>query len=443
MLPVQSKAKSLAVATADFPFLRGVNAYYLLVEAYRYVKRNTPGKKRRTLVHEYLTKHLQLPDTLNRCKLNAIRFWAFNDYPDMDGIALPGATDARLWKGKNQAEPEAFEILAHLIEFLTGFGLYLVPCLSNYWPSYGGILQYLVWAGELDEQTYINAVCENNTDRLYLENTVRFFSSPAVEKIFRHHTGRVLSLLAGSRAITIIDIMNEPRGKNPLSLKKQPLHDGRMTSDLVAAWFNRQASWARTFFKSPGQTPLFSTGEEGWLENPMDSMDCAYLCKQGQYYEGIDLKKDVGKAPGIDTGSVHMYLHRTASLQKSNICGNLFTDRRGWEYLMPTEHQHEKKRFAALADEWIRTRAAALKGRPWYIGEMGWCWPEMPDRKPAPADSLAGERHYLYNRWTEQAKKLGGRGVFLWMLNGTEHQDAFYGLSRRDLITVITGRNLQ
>jgi len=443
LLPEQAQATPAAPAQSSIPFLKGINAYYLLVEAYRYVKQNAARGKRRELVYEYLTRQLQLPDIQEECGFNAIRFWAFNDYPDMEGIALPGATDARLWLGKDKAEPEAFEILAHLFEFLEHFGLYMVPCLANYWSSYGGILQYLAWAGTINEETYINAVCENKTDELYLHNTLRFFTSAEVENIFRKHTGRVISLLAGARSVAIIDIMNEPRGKNPYSLKDKALPDGRKSSEIVAQWFNRQARWARSFFKFPGQQPFFSTGEDGWLEQPVNYKPCTYLCKQGQYYEGIDLTKNLSfQPPGINIGSIHLYPHRIAQLQETNICGRSFIDRRGWEHLMPATFQHDKKQFAALSMEWIRTRAAVLKGKPWYIGEMGWCWPVSSDRKPASAQTLAKERHYLYTRWTDQAKKLGARGVFLWMLNGHDHRDAFYGLNRRELFSVITGRNL-
>ncbi len=428
----------------SFSFLNGINAYYLLVEAFRHVKRHAAsGTKRRQLVYQYLTGQLHLPAILRACNLNAIRFWAFNDYPDLTGIARPGAADARLWKGRNKAEPEAFEVLGHLIELLEHLGLQLVPCLSNYWPSYGGILQYLAWTGELDEQLYIDAICKNSTEELYLENSLRFFTSPGVETLFRRHTGRVLSLLAGSRAVAIIDIMNEPRGKNPLSLNNKRLPDGRTTSDVVAQWLNRQARWARDFFPSPGRSPLFSTGEEGWLEEPVTDPQCNYLCGQGQYYEGIDLKKNIqNRLRGITIGSIHMYPHRAANLKKKNICGTPFIDRRGWEHLMPPAHRQSRQQFALLADEWLRTRAAAFQKTPWYIGEMGWSWPVPPNRTPASAKSLARERYYLYTRWREQARQWGAAGVFLWMLNGLEHRDAFYGLNRGELISVMTGRNL-
>ncbi len=424
--------------TEEQPFMYGINAYYLLVEAYRHVRRS-PGRNRLAAVREYLEDRLRLPEIMDRTRINAIRYWAFNDYPSSSSIFLPGSTDAHLWQDRDHLDMEAFDVLGHVTMVLDSFGLQLVPVLSNYWPSYGGILMYLVWAGKLNIQEYTEALCSNSYNELYQRYCLEFFTCPAVQDVFRRHTGKVASMLSGFSSVRIIELMNEVRGKNPCSLANRPVAGNSMTSDIVADWLNRQADWLRRFFKSSGKMPAFSSGEEGWLEGPVKCTQAKNLKAGGQYYEGIDLLKNTRGKQGIDIASVHMYPHPAVETTGRTICGREFEDRRGWGYLAAESSQSGSKRyFETLADEWIATRACTLNGIPWYIGEMGWCWPGQEKASTGPERQAAvQERKHIYSHWTGLARHHNARGAFIWMLNGIEHSDPFYGLTRQELIAIM------
>lgn len=437
------RAVSLAAAPTAATFLQGINAYYLLVESYRRVQRHRQQTPR-AAVRAYLVDALRLPEVRERCHIDSIRYWAFNDSPDLSGVALPGAGDGRLWLTPGQADPLAMETLGCLTEQLAGLGFTLVPVLSNFWPSYGGILQYLVWTGELAEQEYIDALRSTRTAALYLDHTMTFFTSAAAEELFRQHINTTLALLRPLHSIHTIELMNEPRGKNACSLAHHPLTNGRMSADIVAAWLNRQAAWIRRTLALVEPTPFLSSGEEGWLEQPPSVEQFSALAPHGQHYEGIDLAKNVSRQrDGIDIGSIHLYPHIVTSLPQKNVCGNEFIDQRGWSHLSNDPSRTDKEHYITLADEWITSRARALRGTPWYIGEMGWCWPdEENQRMPAAGPALLRERHQLYRRWGDIARDHGALGVFVWMLNGLDHQDDFYGMDRRALEGVITGNRV-
>jgi len=332
------------------------------------------------------------------------------------------------------------EVLHGLIEQLSEMEWNLVPVLSNYWPSYGGILQYLVWAGELDEKKYLQALCSPIAkNRIYLKNCLKFFTSSTVESLYRRHVSKILPFLSHSRQIKIIEIMNEPRGKNIYSIQGKPLKNGRDTCDVVARWLNRQARWLQAVIrKNTGSLPYFSTGEEGWLESPLKTKT-TYLKREGQYYEGIDLLKDtLNPLKGITIGSIHMYPHPVIRQMGTNICGIRFPERRGWGFLLKENFEPSFQNYQGLAREWITTRADILNGFPWYLGEMGWCWPGtfsgtgMADRK-----ILLKHRKKLYAEWLALTFEKGGKGGFIWMLNGCQHRDPFYGLSPSELAVIM------
>ncbi len=419
----------------------GVNAYYLLVESYRKVR--THRTKTLSSVRSYLKDEIQLFRLRDRSRLNTLRFWAFNDYPEPNPKIAPGAFDGRLWDGPENPNRRAFDVLEALVEALAETELRLIPVLGNFWPSYGGILQYLVWAEELSPQAYFMALCSRNSRKnaLYLEHTARFYMSRRVEHCFRAHVSRVLRCLARNPRVILMDVLNEPRGKTPYSLKKKKLEDGSTMSDVVARWLNRQGAWIKSEWRRlTGKECRISSGEEGWSESP-SPVPCRALISGSQYYEGVDLVKNVSEAlQGVDVGSVHMYPHATVEMKRRDVCGRFFLDRRGWEHLLRPDLPKTPENFQRMALEWIASRARLLGDRPWYMGEMGWNRPRSPtDLRPHPSNAIQKERGFLYRLWHETVLNSGGLGTCLWMLNGVEHKDGFYGLSPDQLIQILSG----
>lgn len=413
------------IASATGP-LHGINAYYLLVESYRQIRKK-PTLDQRKVILNYLRDDLGLARLRERSRVNAIRFWAFNDYPQSAKRVSRGAFDASLWPKENAIDQQVLEILACLIECLTELEFYLVPVLSNYWIAYGGILRYLEWAGHITSQSWLEAFCDVKDQELYLKYSADFYLLPAVERIFQAHVLPVVQILQKSSKVVIVDVMNEPRGKSQYSIENQPVQNDRYAHQLVAQWLNRQALFLRRYL--PAEVDI-SSGEEGWLVTPVEQ-SLQYLKNESQSQEGIDLKTNLqAQDSALTLGSVHLYAHAAAELAKVNACGVRFIDRRGWDFLLQSQQSQDPDSYIKLGEEWLHSRSEAIANQPWYLGEMGWCRPHSPNNlAPLPASVLQAERINIYRQWTEQAFELGARGVFLWMLNGLQHQDEFYGLN--------------
>lgn len=67
--------------------LYGINAYYLMIESYRKAKQNPKVDVRKTII-KYLQDDLALARLQDKSKVNAIRFWAFNNYPSPNKIVF-------------------------------------------------------------------------------------------------------------------------------------------------------------------------------------------------------------------------------------------------------------------------------------------------------------------------------------------------------------------
>ncbi len=417
--------------------MRGFNAFFLLVETCERVKK-MPHRPLRKIVKHYLSNELKLDMLKETGNFNALRFWAFNDFPKNGPQYFSPAcsADGGMWLTVNRPDKAAFETLDCLIQELSEMEFHLVPVLSNFWPSYGGILRYLAWAGHLKEKDYFKALCSQDEEqKMYERRCLQFYISPEVESIFRLHTGKVLSILCESKRVPVIEVMNEPRTKNPYSLKGKTLPDGSTSSDLVATWLNRQGNWIKRFYRRKGKIPPYiSSGEEGWTAKPAP-LHTMCLEGKGQYYEGIDLVKNINNdESGITVGSVHMYPHPTVTAKRKNICGSTFTEKQGWGYLLRADVSPSQKNYEKLAEEWLMTRGRLYKGHPWYVGEMGWDWPY---KNKAQRNTLFQKRTYLYRKWHEITLENGGAGTFVWMLNGIRHKDPFYGLTTFQLATVM------
>ncbi len=418
---------------ASFERLYGINAYYLMIESYRKVKQNPHGDVRKTL-HKYLHDDLGLAKLRDESKVNAIRFWAFNNYPLADKKIVKHKVDfdGVLWRTANKVDKQVLEVLENLMQSLAQMGFYLVPVLSNYWIDNGGILRYLEWAGHITLEDWFNAYCQTKDEEFYLKYAIDFYNSPKIEKLFQIHISPVISSFKHNTKVVIVDVMNEPRGKSHYSVSNQIVRDGLYSHQIVAQWLNRQAAFLRKHLPS---TVKISSGEEGWLVSPISQLD--YLKNESQYFEGVDLKTNLhAKNSALTMGSIHMYPHESVYLSKVNACGNQFIDHRGWHFLMQP-HQSKRSDYIKLGEEWLSSRAQAIANKPWYVGEMGWCQSQSPEnRSPLPATALQEERVKIYRHWTEQAFALGARGVFLWGLDGLQHRDEFYGLNTTQVIGI-------
>jgi mannan endo-1,4-beta-mannosidase len=425
----------IPVARATSEHLYGINAFYLLTESYRKVQQNPNIDIRKTIL-KYLQDELGLPALRESSKINAIRFLAGNNYPV--GQKKVGKTafhfDAALWISAKQIDWQVLEILENLAQCLAEMEFYLVPVLYNYWIEYGGILRYLEWSGRLNQEDWFNGYCNKRDEDYYRKYSIDFYTNVETEKLFQNHITPVINSLRNNSRVVIIDVMNEPRGKNQYSESNQVVKDGLYSHQIVSQWLNRQAAFIR---KNLPSNLTISTGEEGWLVSPVD-LNLNYLKNDSQYYEGIDLKTNLfSKNSALTMGSIHMYTHAATELAKKNSCGNQYIDRRGWDYLLQPNQPQRPESYIKMGEEWLKSRASVFGNKPWYVGEMGWCRSQSSKNLlPLSATALQQERMKIYRDWTKQAFDLGARGVFLWELEGLQHRDEFYGLSRTQVAEI-------
>lgn len=424
---VLSGAISLALTTAlpaQTLRLYGVNAYYLLVESYRKVQQH-PQRPLKDIIQTYLVQDLGLQTLRRQSRINAVRFWAFNDYPVSAPGVPDGTFDGAMWLAPNQPVELVFRILEALVESLGELEFFLIPVLGNYWLSYGGILRYLEWAGAIPPGTWLNAFVTLKDQDKYLQYGADFYLNPRVEQLFQQHTGEVLRLLATHPNVIAIDILNEPRGKGIYAQANRPVKPGVFMQDVVADWLQRQAVFIQRHMP---RSVWVASGEEGWL-NRTPSLPLTYLRADPQFYEGIDLALNMTR-PALTLGTIHMYTHPAVELRKTSLAGLPFTDRRGWDFLLRSDRPPTLSACQQLGDEWLRSRALAMNRKPWYVGELGWCRPRSAvDKRPLPSQALQHERIQLYRHWSELAFALGAKGVFLWLLDGLQHRDEFYGMT--------------
>ncbi|WP_071454536.1 hypothetical protein [Gloeomargarita lithophora] len=413
---------------AQIPRLYGVNAYYLLVESYRKVQQQ-PGRVIKDVVMDYLIQDLRLPELRRRSRINAIRFWAFNDYP-VSAVGVPdGSFDAALWLEPNRVVQPVLSLLNILVEGLSALDFYLFPVLGNYWLSYGGILRYLEWVGAIPKGTWLNAFTTLQDQDKYLKYGADFYLNPRVEQLFQNHTGQVLSILSKYPKVIGIDILNEPRGKGFYAQQNRPVKPQVYMQVVVADWLQRQAVFIQ---KNMSSSVYITSGEEGWFaQSPRLPLN--YLKSDPQTQEGVDLSTNMTR-PNLTMGTIHMYTHPAAELQKTSLAGLPFTDRRGWDFLLRTDRPGSWENYKNLGDEWLRSRSLAMDKKPWYLGELGWCRPRSDaDKRPLSNRELQDDRITLYRHWTELAFSLKAQGVFLWLLDGLQHQDEFYGMTQAQI----------
>lgn len=423
-----------AMAASGEP-LYGINAFYLLTESYRKAKEN-PKVNPRKIITKYLQDDLKLATLREKSKINAIRFLAGNNYPIDNKVLGKNIFDAALWTTADRLDKQVLDILEILMQSLADIGFYQVPVLTNYWIEYGGILRYLEWTGRIKLSDWFDAYCNKKDENLYEKYAIDFYTTPEIEKLFQSHVTPVVNLLKNNSKVVIIDVMNEPRGKNRYSESNQVVRDGLYSHQIVAQWLNRQAQFLS---KNLPATVNITPGEEGWLISPVN-LDLKYLKNESQYYEGIDLKTNLFENNSAFTmGSIHMYTHAGVEIPRQKDCGDKYSDRRGWDYLLQPKQPQSSESYIKMGEEWLKSRASVFDKKPWYVGEMGWCRSQSQEvRSPLPATALQTERIKIYRNWTEQAFALGARGVFLWELAGIKHRDEFYGLNPTQLIEIFS-----
>ncbi|GMH36707.1 hypothetical protein BSKO_04580 [Bryopsis sp. KO-2023] len=231
----------------------GANSYHLLMYAKEECKR--------PLID-------QIFDTAKAAGMTVMRTWAFFDGDESCALQhSPGCFHEEAWIG-----------LDYVIHAAAQRGLKLILVLTNYWPDFGGLSQYLKWTKEGSS------------------SAEEFFECEAAEAAYMKYVDSVINrvnsftgtMYKDDPAILAWSAINEPRCKGDLSCQKLKAFLGRVGAFIKSIDSNHLLTFDSEGFFGPS-TPEF-------LEhNPYDTSG-----------EGTDFC-DQFNLPGYDFASIHMW----------------------------------------------------------------------------------------------------------------------------------------
>jgi mannan endo-1,4-beta-mannosidase len=292
--------------------------------------------------------------------LPVIRAWAFADGTDRSEKPLQPAP--------YRYDEAAFDSLDYAVYRAGQLGLRLVLGLTNNWPDYGGMAQYVTWFLGLPDDSYTTEV-----------NHDRFYDTPAIQDCFRSYVRHVLTRVnrythrryTEDPTVMAWELANEPRSRSDRSGAR------------LLTWITETSRYVQRL--APHQ--LVAVGDEGFYGDPT-ATDYPYTT-----YEG-DRWKDFIALPSIDYATFHLYPQNWGHP----------TDPVPWGTRWITDH---------LTD----ARAA---GKPAVLEEYGL------GINPAQAIPDTAARDAGYQTWTDTVLTEGGAGDQFWLLTSRVDDGSFY-----------------
>ncbi|WP_082571288.1 cellulase family glycosylhydrolase [Agromyces sp. Root1464] len=356
---VKASGSRLTLAGKAYEFA-GTNNYYL-------------GYKSEAMVDAVL-------DDAKTAGFDVIRTWGFQDFQNPDGSDSVHQNFEGVWY---QAWDEAsgapivntgadgLEKLDYAIAEAGERGLKLVIPFTNNWNAFGGMDQYVRWAG-LDEHA-------------------DFYTDPTIRGWFQDW---ISTLLNRTNSVTGVQYKDDPTilswelANEPRCTSAGVYPDGDCDTTTITTWADEMS----TFVKSIDRNHLLSAGDEGFFCRPADQWILTQ--KYGASGYGPGFGEDC--ADGVDTVAL-------ASLPNIDLMSmHLYPDH--W------------KTSTAWGTGWIteHAKAAAKIDKPVYLGEFG-----ITDK---------ATRMPVYEEWLKTIRLLGVDGTLYWMLasqqdDGTPYAD--------------------
>jgi len=286
--------------------------------------------------------------------VRVVRAWAFND----------GAHPSAIQPRAGELDERTLRALDRVLQMAHERGLRLILPLADFWPSYGGVPQWLAWHGFAPTET------------------ARFFREPALREHYAAHVGRLLervSSLDGTRygdhpAVLAWEPMNEPRGTGL---------DGAGAE--LADWLGFAARAIRGHARQ-----LVAAGEEGF---DVSTDDAAYWQRVGGAglfapETGSSFRRNL---QAVDLATCHFY---------------------------PEKYGVKSGLEEEAGVRWIQSHAAQARaaGKPLLVEELGLSNVALGDRKPRPL----AERRRAYATWLQCGAAAGVAGIGPW---GFAHHD--------------------
>jgi mannan endo-1,4-beta-mannosidase len=247
-----------------------------------------------------------------------MRTWAFLDVPNATDVGDKGVY-FQYWDGTQPAYndgADGLQKLDYVVAKAKAEGLRLILPLTNNWSDFGGMDQYVRWAGG----TY-------HSD---------FYSSPTIRQWYKNWISHVLNrtnTITGIKykddpTIMAWELANEPRCGGSGALPTDPT----CTVSTLTSWVTDMSGYIKTI----DSHHLVGTGDEGFFNEPGNASDWTLNGSQG-----VD-SKAFAAVPTIDYLSYHLYPD-------------------GWG------------KDAAWGTQWIKDHSAAARsvGKPAILGEYG------------------------------------------------------------------------
>lgn len=354
---VTARGSQLTLNGAPYEFA-GTNNYYL-------------GYKSPAMVTNVL-------DDAKTAGFDVIRTWGFQDFQNPDGAGSVQQNFEGVWYQAWDAASghpvvntgdNGLKKLDYAIAEAGKRGIRLVIPFTNNWNAFGGMDQYVRWAG--------------------LTTHADFYTSPKIRGWFKNW---ISTLLNRTNSITGVKYKDDPTilswelANEPRCTSAGVYPDGVCDTATITGW----AADASAYVKSIDKRHLLAVGDEGFFCRPQSQWTLA--AKYGASGYGAGFGEDC--SDGVDTVAL-------ASLPAIDMMSmHLYPD--SW------------KTTVAWGTGWLKEHAlaAARIGKPVYLGEFG--FEDKATRLP------------VYNEWLKTIRQTGIDGALYWMLASKEDDGTLY-----------------
>lgn len=257
---VSIKNQGFYLKDKEYNFI-GFNAYYLQSEA--------ANSMRRYIVDDVF-------EAAAKNGIKVIRTWAFNE----------GGGNGTISASPYNYNEQGFEALDYVLYSASKHNIKLILTLSNYYPDFGGLPEYLKWhAGRFGTSLSVS----------------QFFRDDTLKAWFKSYTKTVLER---ENKFSGIKYKNDPSIFS-FELMNEGINTGS-NSQIIYNWYSEMAA----YFKSVDKNHLLTTGEEGYDQYS------EYYSNPDLFYNGADYLFNGYKGTSfylnsriknIDYASFHLY----------------------------------------------------------------------------------------------------------------------------------------
>ena len=317
-------------------------------------------------------------DDAQAARFDVMRTWGFQDFQNPDGSGSVQSSFEGVWyqawdaaAGQPMINDGAngLQKLDYVIAAAGARNIKLIIPFVNNWNGFGGMDQYVRWAGG--------------------STHAQFYTDPKIQGWFKTY---ISTLLNRTNSITGVKYKDDPTimswelANEPRCTSAGVYPDGKCDTTTITNW----ASTMSTYIKSIDTHHLLAVGDEGaFCRAPAD---WTLTQKYGASGYGPGLGEDckdgidtiaLTSLPNIDMMSMHLYPDN-------------------W------------KESVAWGNGWIEEHAAAAKklGKPVYLGEFGLL--DKSTRLP------------VFAHWLETVRSTGVAGALYWILSSKQDDGTLY-----------------